>query len=89
MDVIKSEPNCNGDSCLTSSDSDHGTIGIKEDKDSAVMLPVKMAEDVVSDDVGLFVLLSKCYVSTLTFEFPYNFLFINNQFISDKEHVMS
>jgi hypothetical protein len=64
MDFVKSEPNFNSETCLTSSDSDHQMISIKEDKDSAVTLPVKMVDDVVSD-VCLFV--RKFYISALTF----------------------
>jgi hypothetical protein len=64
MDFIKSEPNCNSETCPTSSDSDHEMISIKEDKDSVVTLPVKKAEHVVSD-VFLCALLSMFYTSAL------------------------
>jgi hypothetical protein len=59
---IKSEPNCNSETCPTSSDSDHEIIGIKEDKDSVVTLPVKKAEHVVSNVLLLCVLLSMSYL---------------------------
>jgi hypothetical protein len=49
MDFIKSEPSSDSETCLTSCDSDHEKISVKEDKDSVLTtIPVQKADNEVN-----------------------------------------
>jgi hypothetical protein len=88
MDFMKSEPNCNSETCLTSFDSDHKIISIKKDEDCAVRSPVKMAENVVSDDVCLLSIFFIYICFKPLKDLIYLQSYANILFIPHRKHIM-
>jgi hypothetical protein len=54
MDFIKAEISSDSEACLTSCDSDHEQINVKEDEECVLTFPVQKADNEVDDAVPLY-----------------------------------
>jgi hypothetical protein len=55
MDFIKAEISSGSEACLTSCDSDHEKISVKEEEESVLTYPVQKAVDEVDDAVSHYI----------------------------------
>lgn len=56
MDFIKAEISSDSEACLTSCDSDHEQISVKEEEESVLTFPVQKADNEVDDTVSRYIL---------------------------------
>jgi hypothetical protein len=56
MDFIKAEISSDSEACLTSCDSDHEQISVKEEEESVLTFPVQKADKEVDDAVSHYIL---------------------------------
>ena len=62
MDFIKAEISSGSEACLTSCDSDHEKISVKEEEESVLTYPVQKAVDEVDDAVSHYIQWSTFYI---------------------------
>ena len=56
MDFIKAEISSDSEACLTSCDSDHERISVKEEEESVLTFPVQKVDNEVDDAVSHYIL---------------------------------
>ena len=56
MDFVKAEISSDSETCLTSCDSDHEKISVKEEEESVLTLRVQKADNEVDDAVSHYIL---------------------------------